>query len=104
MKPNEELKKENQQFKQDFIQVFEILHHQQIFIESVEQRERQKHLIVLGLSEDDDTLGENDQAKLTKVLEAANCTVDISDCELVRLGEPSADRRQRPIKLTLASA
>ena len=100
----EDLKKENHQIKEDLCRVFEILHYQQIFIESVEQHERQKHLIVLGISEDADELGATDVEKVRKVLRAAGSAVDVSACEHQRLGEPDTDRRRRPIKITLASA
>ena len=60
----EDLKEENKLIKEDLKQVFEILHHQQLFTESVERRDRQKHLIVTDISEDPDELGNNDQAKL----------------------------------------
>ena len=71
----DELKEENRQIKEDLRKVFEILHHQQLFTESVERRERQKHLIVTGISEDADALGDTDQATLSSVLRAAGCTV-----------------------------
>ena len=100
----DQLKEENRQIREELRQVFEILHQQQLFTESVERRDRQKHLIVTGLSEDADDLGDSDQAKLGSVLRAAGCNVDVSGCDLQRLGQPDPARRRRPIKVTLQSA
>ena len=100
----DELKEENRQIKEELRKIFEILHHQQLFTESVERRERQKHLIVTGISEDADGLGADDQAKLSSVLREAGCSVDVSGCDVQRLGEPDPARRRRPIKVTLRSA
>ena len=99
----EELREENRTIKEDLRQVFEILHHQQLFTESVERRERQKVLIITGISEDADTLGRDDQTKIRNVLQKAGCTVDVSGCDVQRLGQPDPERRRRPIKVTLTS-
>ena len=91
----EDLKEENKQIKEDLRTVFEILHHQQLFTESVEQRDRLRYLIVTGISEDPDELGNNDHAKLRSVLQAVECDVDLSGCELQRWAD--AALRRRPI-------
>ena len=50
----------------------ETLAHQQNFLESVAADERQRRAVMLGVSEEPDALGQDDQAKVTKVFSIIN--------------------------------
>ena len=81
---------------------FQIIHNQQLFLESIDNRERRNKLVITGLSETADDRGANDSEKLTNVLSAANCpgSVNSSNYTLRRLGEQN-ENRPRPLLVTV---
>ena len=81
---------------------FQIIHQQQLFLESLDNKERRCNLVITGVSENADNTGANDIEKLRNVLTAANfpTTIDPSTFTLRRLGQPNPTR-PRPILATV---
>ena len=75
---------------------FQIIHQQQIFLESLDNKERRCNLIITGLPEIADGIGSNDPEKLKTVFNKAKCPSDIdpSGFTLRRLGQPN-DQQKR---------
>ena len=63
------------------------IHQQQLFLESLDNKERRRYIVITGLPEDADELGARDDIKIQKLLEAAGCTeaVDRSNWTMKRL-------------------
>ena len=53
---------------------YESINQQQLFLEYLEGKERRKNLVIYGLSETVDELGNNDMEKLNNVLNKAKCS------------------------------
>lgn len=83
-------------------QAYKIINQQQMFLESLDARERQKKLIITGVSEEVDDLGHNDHTKVKTILEGAGYSEDLetANWEVRRLGQVN-DRRKRPILLVV---
>ena len=96
------LKKENERLSNELATLTEITRNQQLHLEARDRIERQRNLIIRGITEDADNLGPDDAAKVKSVLRAAQCTVDVSGIPTKRLGEPN-ERRRRPLLLVLNS-
>ena len=81
---------------------YESINQQQLFLEYLEGKERRKNLVIYGLSETVDELGNNDMEKLSNVLNKAKCSnVDPTNFTTRRLGDPS--QRNRPLHIILNS-
>ncbi len=94
--------KEVDQLKETVEKQKEILGQQQRFLELIDSRERERNLIITGLSETEALDGVNeDKEKCLKVLAAAGVTGEIQ-CTVKRLGQVRANR-QRPILMTVES-
>ena len=76
----------------------QIIHQQQLFLESIENRERRCNLVITGLREVADDVGRDDPEKLQMVLNKAKCPSDIdaSSFALCRLGQPN-EHQKRPL-------
>lgn len=81
---------------------YKVIHQQQLFLESLDGKERRCNIVITGLLEAEDELGETDDAKIHKVLEKAGCleTLDRSSWRVRRLGKPN-ERNKRPILIAL---
>ena len=106
----EKLKKtemENSQTMQALTAENEKMHrmilNQQVFLEGLDAKERRCNAVVLGLPEDDHTLGENDEEKLNAVLQATGAELAREMLPtLKRLGKPNP-ARPRPTLLVFPS-
>ena len=98
------LKREVEQLTTKLDQAYNIMHQQQLFLESFDARDRQRKLIITGVLEDEDDLGSDDREKIRTLLDKSGYTggVNLGDCELKRLGRISANR-SRPILLVVDS-
>ena len=83
-------------------QAFTIINQQQMFMESIDARERQRKIIVTGVSEDVDRLENSDETKVKSILNEAGYTepFEVSNWEIRRLGRED-DRRKRPILIVV---
>ena len=81
---------------------FQVIHQQQLYLESIDNRERRSNLVIMGLSESSNDIGSTDIEKLRNVLSTANCPADIDPSRLAirRLGQPNSTR-PRPLHVTL---
>lgn len=92
------MKQEADQLSQKLDQAFNIITQQQLFLESLHNKERRKNLVITGLSEEIDEVGNSDVRKVQKVIEATGFqgTSDPATWEIKRLGQQD-DRRKHPI-------
>ena len=84
----------------------DIIAKQQRFLESLDRKERECNLILLGVPEEHESLdgATTDRAKVDKVWEAARATCRVTSVR--RLGKPrdaGQGQRKRPILVTVAS-
>ena len=81
---------------------FQVIHQQQLFLESLDNKERRRNLVITGVSENADTTGANDVEKLRNVLTATGCAIaiDPSTFTVRRLGQTNTTR-PRPIHVTV---
>ena len=92
------LKQEVQRLSDRLDEAYNVIH-----LESLDNKERRQNLVITGLSEDiDDDIGEPDNDKIVKALEAAKYsgTFDIREWEVKRLGQIN-QRRARPLLITV---
>ena len=82
----------------------QIIHQQQLFLESLDNKERRCNLVITGLSETADGIGNDDAEKLKTVLTKAKCPPDIdpSSYALRRLGQVN-DHNKRPLHVTCST-
>ena len=74
-----------------------------MFLESLDGRDRRHNLIVTGVSEDVNELGNSDTEKISRIMEAAEWgEEDRSRWSIKRLGQRD-DRNKRPILITVNS-
>ena len=85
------IKREVKDLSEKLESASEIIHHQQLFCESIDNKERRCNLIISGLPEEADDIGSNDDEKIKSVLEKAKCpeSIDPSSFVLRRLGQPN---------------
>ena len=81
---------------------YQVIHQQQLYLESIDNRERRSNLVIMGLSESSNDIGSTDNEKLRNVLSTANCPADIAPSRLAirRLGQPNPTR-PCPLHVTL---
>lgn len=79
---------------------YQVIHQQQLFLEFLDNKERRRNLIITGVSEAADELGDTDDTKIQKVLEVAGYTgaPDRASWTVRRLGRPN-ERNKRPIHI-----
>ena len=82
---------------------YQVIHQQQLFLESIDNRERRRNLVITGLSETADDVGADDLKKLRTVLTKAKCPDNINPSTFVlrRLGQPNQTRGLRPLHVTV---
>ena len=99
-----EVKEEVKELSVKLNSAFEIIHQQQIFLESLDNKERRCNLVITGLPEIADDIGSNDPEKLKTVFNKAKCPSDIdpSGFTLRRLGQPN-DQQKRFLHVTCNS-
>ena len=97
------LKQEVSRLSEKLNNAYKIIHQQQLFLESLDGRDRQHNLIVTWVSADVNELGNRDTEKISRIMEAAECgEEDRSRWSIKRLGQPD-DRNKRPILITVNS-
>ena len=71
---------------------YKIIHQQQLFLESLDGKERRRNLIMMGVSEEPDDAGSTDMDKIQHVLAAARYegTVEPTRCSAAGQGKPYA--------------
>ena len=99
-----QVKKEVEQLAMKLDQAYKIIHQQQMFLESLDARDRQRKLIITGVAESEDDLGSDDHEKIKSLLIKTGYTdeANLNDWELKRLGKVNA-KRTRPILLVADS-
>lgn len=96
------LKKEVKTLSDRLDDAYGIIHQQQLFLESLDGKERRRNVIITGLSEDVDELGATDEEKIRNVIQAVNPpeAVDQARWTVRRLGQQN-ERKMRPIHITV---
>lgn len=95
---NEELSDENETLKKCIM-------NQQRFLEEVDAQRRQCNLVVLGVQEESDALGNDDSMKVASVLNAIGVpNIPLADARMKRLGVSSSQRKRRPLLIEFSSA
>lgn len=81
---------------------YKIIHQQQMFLETLDNRDRRRNLVITGVSENADENGATDVEKVQKVLEAAGYSdpVDPARWTVKRLGQQN-ERNKRPIHIAV---
>ena len=79
-------------------QAYNIITQQQLFIESLDNRERKNNLIITGVSEENDATCSTDVEKVQNVIAATgyHLTSDLASWEIKRLGKDN-ERKKRPL-------
>ena len=96
------LKQEVQSLSDRLDEAYTIIHYQQLFMESLDSKERRRNLVITGLTENtEDDMGESDNDKVVKVLQAAGYsgTLNSAEWQMKRLGQVN-QRRARPLLVT----
>ena len=85
-------------------EAYKVINQQQKFLEAVDAKERSRNIIITGLSENSDEIGDDDTAKVKKVIESTGYAddTDLAQWQIRRLGKVN-DRRNRPILVTLSN-
>lgn len=80
------------------------IHHQQLFLEHLDGKERRNNIIITGVNEENDDMGSNDGEKINMVLQAARYSepFEVSEWSVRRLGQHNPDRN-RPILITVSN-
>ena len=79
---------------------YTIIHGQQLFLESMDNRDRRQNIVVLGVKEEADEMGTSDDEKVKTILDTAGYTenLDMTEWEVKRLGKENEEKK-RPILL-----
>lgn len=95
------LKQEVMRLSEKLDNAYKVIHQQQLFLESLDGRDRRHNLIVTGVSEDADGLGNGDDEKISNIMETiGGGEEDRSRWSMKRLGQRD-DRNKRPILITV---
>ncbi|KAK8373056.1 hypothetical protein O3P69_015593, partial [Scylla paramamosain] len=96
------LKQEVAHLSDGLEKAYKIIHNQQLFLEKLDSKERRCNLVMTGLLEDPDEIGETDKEKVVKVLEAASYpdAVQTENWEMKRLGREN-EHHKRPLLITV---
>lgn len=98
------LKQEVAHLSDGLEKAYKIIHNQQLFLEKLDSKERRCNLVMTGLLEDPDEIGETDKEKVVKVLEAVSYpdAVQTENWEMKRLlvGREN-EHRKRPLLITV---
>lgn len=106
MSPDSAINKKVQELQQQVNKQADIIAKQQRYLESLDRKERECNLVVMGIPEDQEALdgATTDREKVTKVWEAAQATCLVKSVR--RLGRPAGagqSERRRPILVTVES-
>lgn len=79
-------------------EAFRIIERQQLFLESLDYKNRRLNMVITGLSEDADDIGRTDEEKVQKVVESTGYQDDFTTTswEIKRLGQPNPNKK-RPV-------
>lgn len=96
------LKKENQELKQQNKKLLDKLEYQDSRIEILEKQERKKNIVIYGINETTDETDTNVKEKIAEVMKKMEIPIDIKEdiVEVTRLGMPMTNR-VRPIRVEL---
>lgn len=95
------LKQEVMRLSEKLDDAYKVIHQQQLFLESLDGKDRRLNLIVTGVSEDADGLGNGDDEKISNIMETiGGGEEDRSRWSMKRLGQRD-DRNKRPILITV---
>ena len=97
-----DVKQEVNQLSSRLDEAYKVITQQQLFLESMDGKERCRNMLIFGAAEEPDDLGETDMEKVRKVITATGYaeTFNPESWELKRLGKPPAARdgtKKRPI-------
>lgn len=106
MSPDSAINKKVEELQQQVNKQADIISKQQQYLESLDRKERECNLVVMGVPEEHEALdgATTDREKLTKVWEAARATCRVKSVR--RLGRPAGTdqgERRRPILVTVES-
>ena len=87
--------------KKDNEKCFKIINQQQMFLESLDVREREKNVVIMGILETPDALGDSDEPKVQKVFDEIDVQIPEGSFETKRLGKPN-ERNKRPILVSFS--
>ena len=95
-----QIKKEVELLTTRLDDAYTIIHGQQLFLESMDSRERRQNIVILGVKEEADVMGTSDDEKVETILNTAGYTenVDMTEWEMKRLGKENEEKK-RPILL-----
>lgn len=104
--PDSAINKKVEELQQQVDKQADIIAKQQRFLESLDRKERECNLIVMGIPEDNEALdgATTDREKLAKVWETARATCRVKSMR--RLGRPAVagqGERRRPVLVTVES-
>jgi hypothetical protein len=91
-----------EQLQEDNRLCYGIITQQQMFLESLDARDRGKNIVITGIEETVNDLGGNDSEKVHSVLQEIGEQVDRDSFTTKRLGRNN-DRNRRPLLVTLPS-
>ena len=97
------IKKEVDQLSQKLDDAYKIIGQQQLFLEKLDNRERQRNIVITGLPEENDAIGNSDAEKVRKVMDAMGyqLTSDPETWEIRRLGKPDDNNKKRPVLIVV---
>lgn len=80
------------------------IHHQQLFLEYLDGKERRNNIVITGLHEETDEMGSTDVEKIKTVLDVTRYSepFDVSEWSIRRLGQQNSGKK-RPIHITVSS-
>ena len=87
----------------NFADIYKSMEYLQRFAEGLDSRQRGKNIIILGVSESSDALGDDDTTRIKNIIEKTSAMTleEIGDTSVKRLGERIIAGRPRPILVCL---
>ena len=100
----QEFKKEINVLHNKLDDAFKIISQQQLFLETLDNKERRQNLVITGLSEEADATGATDVEKVRAVVRETGYkeAFDPETWEIRRLGKPD-DRKKRPMLVVVGN-
>jgi hypothetical protein len=100
IKKVDNLEKDVRKLQEDNKKCHDIIINQQRFMEMIDSRERGKNVIITGVKENRDELGDNDSEKVQSLFNKIGQVITPQALEIKRLGRPN-DRNKRPMLVCL---
>ena len=92
----DELENDMTAIKKELTTAYEIINQQQMFMEYLDNKDRECNVVIMGLSEQPDEIGEADHEKVMGILNViGECSTNLG-LQLKRLGKPN-DANKRPL-------